>query len=99
MKETKIVLEKTGIPVVIYGYKDIYYVDADTSFNKGGLHFTHEFSVGVKIIDNKLEFLGGDEIACEDIEYTGDKNGRDYFEAIHPGLLDDLQNYLISKEK
>lgn len=95
MKNTKVILKKTGILVVIYERKGIYYVDADTSYSKGGLHFTHEFSVGVKINDDKLEFLGGSEIACEDIEYTGDKDGRDYFESIHPGLLEDLQNYLI----
>ena len=99
MKHTKVVLENTGIPVVIYERNGIYYVDADTSYSKCGLHFTHEFSVGVKINNGMLEFLGGSEIACEDIEYAGDEDGRRFFEIVHPGLLDDLQNYLIGKEK
>lgn len=40
-----------------------------------------------------LGFLGGEEIACEDIEYTPDQDGCKYFKMIHPGLYEDLEEY------
>lgn len=92
----KVVLEKTGFSVEIEKENGGYYVEADTSRSAGCLHFTHEFFIHVNLANGKIQFLGGDEIACEDIEYTADKYGRDFFEYIHPGVLQDIETYLVS---
>lgn len=72
---------------------DVYLVEADTSKSNGCLHFTHEFYIRVKMEGGALGFLGGEEIACEDIEYTPDQDGCNYFKMIHPGLYEDLEEY------
>lgn len=88
-----VVMKNTRVAVTLSKEDDdIYLVEADTSRSNGCLHFTHEFYIRLKM-EGTLRFLGGEEIACEDIEYTPDQDGCEYFKMIHPGLYEDLEDY------
>lgn len=99
----KIVLKKLKLPINVMQISNksdkaaIYSVSADTSRANGALRFTHEFCILIKIEDKKVSFLGGEEIACENIEYTPDEDGRKFFEHVHPGLYNDIKATLQKK--
>lgn len=86
-----IVLENTRIAVDITENNDgTYHIEGDDSHSLGILHFSHEFSFGISMKDNEPEFLGGWEIACEDIDYERSENGVKNLEFFHPGLYADV---------
>lgn len=99
----KIILKKSKLPVNVMQISNksdkpvIFSISADTSRTNGALRFTHEFCILIKIEDKKVSFLGGEEIACENIEYTPDEDGREFFEHVHPGLYDDIKVTLQKK--
>lgn len=69
----------------------VFHVAIDQSSRHGILNFTHE--INIRFAYNKsgsLRFKGGNEIASSDIIYTADKDGMDFFEFRHPGILDDI---------
>lgn len=99
----KIILKKSKLPVNVMqiSNKDdkaaIYSVSADTSRTNGMLRFTHEFCILIKIEDKEVSFLGGEEIACENIQYTPDEDGKEFFEHVHPGIYNDIKVTLQKK--
>lgn len=99
----KMILKKSKLPVNVTQISNknnkavIYSISADTSKSNGVLRFTHEFCILIKIEDKEVSFLGGEEIACDNIEYTPDEDGRKFFEHVHPGLYDDIKATLQKK--
>ena len=97
------VLEKTQIPVMItpYEYKKgtAYCIEGDVSKSCGVLHFSHEFTFSVSMKNNTPKFLGGWEIACEDIDYPDGEEGVKCLEYFHPGLYEDVLTELKKLHK
>ena len=89
MSEFKTVLTNPSIPinVIKLDRPDCYMVEGDTSYSKGGVRFSHEFTFTVMVNDKAAEFLGGWDIACEDIDYKSGKDGLEFFETMPPGLF------------
>lgn len=76
----------------------IYYdVETDQSQSCGIIHFSHEISLTVKYTDGTVSIVSGWEIACEDVEWkSGDE---EYFEFLHPGILDQMKQLIESNLK
>lgn len=87
-----IILKNTKIPVTISKEKneDIYLIEGDASYSNGLLHFSHEFSFSISFSHGNLEFLGGYEIASEDIDYEKGEAGLSALKFYHPGLIEDI---------
>lgn len=90
----QIVLKTTKVPVVVNIVDGKYFVRGDTSKNNGCLHYTHEWEISFEMRNSNLNFLGGWEISASDIEYCAGKDGYELFNYLHPGILEDLQNYI-----
>lgn len=72
---------------------DRYDAYIDISHSHGILHFTREISIVFDFKDNELTFLSASEIACSDCDYDTESD----FEFVHPGMLEDLKQYMVSQ--
>lgn len=87
----KVTLSSTQIPVEINkSGSNNFIIEGDASCSNGILHFGHEFTFTVKLKNGEPEFLGGWEIACEDIDYPKGKDGEKALEFFHPRLYSDV---------